>query len=68
MNLSDKEKKELLKMAKSRVNRRAFRAARDLPSHMTFDEFIRFLDDVQCLRADSFRGERPFVPYKFNPF
>lgn len=68
MNLSDKEKNELLKLAKNQSNRRAFRAARDLPPHQTYDDFIRFLDDVQCLRPAPTHDERPFIPYKFNPF
>ena len=68
MKLSDAEKKELLSLANNRKNRRAFRAARVLPLHHTYDDFIAFLDDIQKLRPAPMRYERPFVRYKFNPF
>jgi hypothetical protein len=66
MKLSVGSKKELLRQAKSRSNRRACRAAREATRCRTFDEFIAFLDDVQSLHPAG-HCVHPFVPYRFVP-
>lgn len=68
MKLSPQEKKELLRLVKSRSNRRAFHAARESTRCRTFDEFIAALDDAQAVLGSVTQREPRFVAYTFVPF
>lgn len=55
------------KLARSRNNRKVCRIARESGSHVSFEEYITFLDDVQLIARIPV-NPRPFVRYRIVPF
>lgn len=67
MKLNKQERVELLRMAKSRLNRKVNRASREYSPGYSYDAFIAFLEDAQSLQTLKPRKPPAFVPYKFVP-
>lgn len=63
--LSGQEKREMLQDAKSKIRRDSFRAAQDKAIKISFDEYIKVLDDLQKIFSP-FKISTYITPTRFN--